>query len=278
MCKIKYEFKNKKKFIKIDNANPKDNNQYINEIKNNDKVFNINEKEFSYLLYEIKNGKFRIFNDYIYYLDYVIGAGGQMKTFFGKNMKKNEYTAIKIETKKKKMSPIKNEAIILSKLKGIEGIPFVLDYSYKDDKNILCESLYGPSLIKIHNFIEEEFEITTISVIGIQIMNILKSIHEKLIIHNDVKPNNICWGKFLKGILEKKNQFFLIDFGYARDISSNLNLFLKKNKKEVFDLCHYEDKNEKKFQGTPQFMGIQIGKGYRPSRRTDIEELIYSLI
>ena len=98
------------------------------------------------------------------------------------------------------------------------------------------------------------------------------------IIHNDVKPNNICWGKFLQGILVKKNQFFLIDFGYARDISCNLNLFLKKNKKEVFDFCHYEDKNEKKFQGSPQFMGIHIGKGYRPSRRTDIEELIYSLI
>ena len=123
-----------------------------------------------------------------------------MKTFFGKNMKKNEYMAIKIETKKKKMSPIKNEVIILSELKGIEGIPFVFDYNYKDDKNILCESLYGPSLIKIHNFIEEEFEITTISVIGIQIMNILKSIHEKFIIHNDVKSNNICWGKFLQGI------------------------------------------------------------------------------
>ena len=102
----------------------------------------------------------------------------------------------------------KNEVIILSKLNGIEGIPFILDYNYKDGKNILCESLYGPSLIKIHDFIDEEFEMTTISIIGIQIMNILKSIHEKFIIHNDVNPNNICWGKFLQGILVKKINFF----------------------------------------------------------------------
>ena len=32
------------------------------------------------------------------------------------------------------------------------------------------------------------------------------------------------------------------------------------------------------FQGTPEFMAITISKGYSPSRRTDLEELMYTMI
>ena len=51
----------------------------------------------------------------------------------------------------------------------------------------------------------------------------LKLLHEKYMIHNDIKPSNICWGKFKNEILDEKNSFFLKDFGYAKQFTNNNN-------------------------------------------------------
>ena len=37
-------------------------------------------------------------------------------------------------------------------------------------------------------------------------------------------------------------------------------------------------KNVQYIEGTTKFMAITISEGYRPSRRTDLKELIYTLI
>ena len=117
----------------------------------------------------------------------------------------------------------------------------------------------------------------TVAIIGIQIINILKQVHQRAIVHNDIKPKNICWGKFSYSSLIEKESFFLIDFGYARKIG-NLIKDNEKNNIENFKLVHYEDKYENKYEGTPKFMAIRVLEGFRPSRRTDIEELLYTLI
>ena len=59
--------------------------------------------------------------------------------------------------------------------------------------NIIIESLIGRSLKNIHLAVENEFGLTTILIIGIQIIKLLNLIHERFIIHNDIKPSNICW-------------------------------------------------------------------------------------
>jgi hypothetical protein len=42
-------------------------------------------------------------------------------------------------------------------------------------------------------------------------------------------------------------------------------------------LLHYEDKLENKFQETAKFISIEVSKGFRPSRKIDIESLIYTI-
>jgi len=100
----------------------------------------------------------------------------------------------------------------------------------------------GLSLKNILNFIEEEFDIITAANLAIQIINVLNSVHSKYIIHNDIKPNNICWGKFINGNFSSQNLFFLVDFGNARDISITETNDLRKSVKSKNKIIHYEDK------------------------------------
>ena len=44
------------------------------------------------------------------------------------------------------------------------------------------------------------------------------------------------------------------------------------------NIIFYEEKKEPKYQGTPEFMAIKISEGFSPSMRTDMEELIYTLL
>ena len=124
---------------------------------------------------------------------------------------------------------------------------------------------------------KSEFDITTLSIIGIQVINILEKIHDKNIIHTNIKPTIICLGKFIKRNFTEKKLFYLIDFGYSRDLfDTHDNQFEPKIEYEN-NRVHYKDKKENTFRGTPIFMSINVGKGFRPSRKSDIEELIYTI-
>jgi serine/threonine protein kinase len=84
-------------------------------------------------------------------------------------------------------------------------------------------------------------------------------------------------GKFSYSNFIEKELFCIIDFGYARKVGNLIKDKEKKNK-EDFKFVHYEDKYENKYEGTPKFMAIRVLEGSLPSRRTDIEELLYTLI
>lgn len=138
---------------------------------------------------------------YKYYLNYMIGSGGNMEVFYGIEKNTKQDVAVKIEIKEKKKSGAINEAVVLTALQGISKIPNFYSYQYKKKKNIIIESLFGPSLYNFLIIKEFNFEMATVAIIGIQIINILKQIHQRAIIHNDIKPKNICWGRFSYKIL-----------------------------------------------------------------------------
>ena len=49
----------------------------------------------------------------------------------------------------------------------------------------------GHSLKEILEFPTLEFDLGIVSILGIQMVNILKLVHERFIIYNDIKQNNI---------------------------------------------------------------------------------------
>ena len=98
----------------------------------------------------------------------------------------------------------------------------------------------------------------------IMILQIIKKIHDKGIVHRDIKPDNIMIGstKSDNGFTEKK--VYLIDFG--------LSSFYISNEKHIIN---YKMNNQ---IGTQTFMSKNIHEGNDCSRRDDIISILYTII
>lgn len=279
LCRLKFE--NESSF----NRNIKRKSTFFRNITNNTII---NSKKFklsksvskikSRLLIRLNSNEYKEFSEFKLYTDFCIGKGGQKKVFFGKDIKSEQDLAIKINIKNDNNKSICNEIEILNNLGDINGIPKIFHTKNENNEFIITENLFGPSLDKIIDSNLINFDISLICIIGINLIKILKEIHNKGFIHNDIKPDNICWGRFDFGRYNHLGSFFLTDFGYARNyLVYNKNDGIK-NLNEKDKLIHYTDSQEKKFQGTPCYMSIPVSKGYKPSRRTDLEELFYTIL
>ena len=67
---------------------------------------------------------------------------------------------------------------------------------YVKKKNIIVESLLGPSLDKLFKFCRRIFPLKTVCLIGMEMIRRIEIMHNKGIIHRDLKPNNLTWGNF----------------------------------------------------------------------------------
>ena len=92
-------------------------------------------------------------------------------------------------------------------------------------------------------------------------VNSLEYIHEKHILHRDIKPDN-----FAMGLDELSNIVYLIDFGLAKKYRS------------MTTLIQYPITKKNKLTGTARYASINVLKGYEHSRRDDLESMGYILI
>jgi serine/threonine protein kinase len=221
----------------------------------------------------------KLIKKYLYYPDLVIGKGSSMSVYFGKIKETEKEIAIKIDNNKNKYGPNKFEKLILKKLSGNNGFNEILDYLSINGHNATVQPLLGPSLKKLLVFCNGKFDFGTVCHIGIEILNRLELLHDNDILHNDIKPSNLAWGRYSNGLIENKETIYLTDFGLSRRYAFNI---------ESLDNCaknnhnnnkyHYYNEKENLFQGTPLYMGEQVLNGYRPSRKSDLESFIYSLL
>ena len=97
--------------------------------------------------------------------------------------------------------------------------------------------------------------------LGIQMTDRIEWVHNKLIVHRDIKPDN-----FVMGRGDSAHIVYLLDFGLSKKYwSSHLNSHLK------FTI-------NKKLTGTARYASINALRGCEQSRRDDLEAIGYVLL
>ena len=181
---------------------------------------------------------------------------------FGKVYKaeyKGEYYALKFESHSEGQNLLETEATIMSYLKG-PNIPLIKSFGFCGDYNILVMQLLGQSLEDIFNK-RGKFKVKTTAMLGYQMLNVLQFIHDKHIIHRDIKPDN-----YVMGLNDMNAVLYLLDFGLAKKYRSSKTLE------------QYPYIKKKKLTGTARYASIHALEEMEQSRRDDLESTGYVLM
>ena len=181
---------------------------------------------------------------------------------FGKVYKaeyKGEYYALKFESNSEDQNLLESEATIMSYLKG-PNIPLIKSFGFSGDYNILVMQLLGQSLEDIFNK-KGKFSVKTTSMLAYQMMDVLEFIHNKHIIHRDIKPDN-----YVMGLNDMNAVLYLLDFGLAKKYRSSKTL------------VQYPYIKKKKLTGTARYASIHALEEMEQSRRDDLESTGYVLM
>jgi len=187
-----------------------------------------------------------------------IGEGSFGSIYKGENIRTNELVAIKVEPIINNTKLLKNESIIYQYLNNNEGLPNVKWFGKDQDNYYMTINLLGESLQSLKER-KQTFSLKLVLQIGIQIINLLRMIHDKGLVHRDIKPDN-----FLLGLKNKSKSIYIIDFGFCKT-------FLNDNK-------HIEIRKMSSLIGSNNFASINAHNFNELSRRDDLESLGYMLI
>ena len=231
----------------------------------------------------------RILDKYV--LRGCIGSGAFGEVWNADSVSTGEPVAVKMERIQGNPAPtLQYESRVLQLLQGSLGIPRLRYFGRKDDMNgiFMVTDLLGPSLETVatspcldlnaydlqnpppHH---EEF----ITAIGRQMLQRLKSVHVRGMLHRDVKPDNFLFAR--KPVLDLSRRavqapmplLHLIDFGMAKRITLILSKVKEEGLRDVpvpgFTLI-----------GSARYASVFAHCGEPLGRRDDLISMMYSLI
>ncbi|CAH8512692.1 unnamed protein product [Schistosoma turkestanicum] len=190
-----------------------------------------------------------------------IGSGSFGDIYLGVNQLTGEEVAIKMENVYAKHPQLQFEHKVYRLLAGAVGIPQARWYGTCRTYWVLVMDLLGPSLEDLFTFCCRRFTLKTVLMLADQMLARIENVHNKSLIHRDIKPDN-----FLMGIGRHCNKVYMIDFGLAkryRDVRTGRHI------------AYREDKN---LTGTARYASINAHLGIEQSRRDDLESLGYVLM
>ncbi|KRY49534.1 Dipeptidyl peptidase family member 6 [Trichinella britovi] len=194
----------------------------------------------------------------------VIGFGsfGQVYEVF--NSADNQPAAMKVELTAQRNHTLKNELMILRKLRNanVRHICKIFTYGRVTEYSYIIMSLVGPNiryLLKTTNA-NGAFNLRTVLHVGVLSLEALQDMHSAGYLHRDVKPEN-----FAIGNEPNSRQLFILDFGMSRQFVNNEHVHRKPRAK-----CG--------FRGTLFYASANALKLCEQSRKDDIWSWFYMLI
>ena len=191
-----------------------------------------------------------------------ISKGNYSLIYSGINIETNESVAIKLESRniKEENQLLPNEIFYLYKLRHSPGIVRIITTGRTKKYNILIEPLLGSTLYSLYLDHNKNFTLKDICLISIECITRLESVHNKGIIHCDIKPENFSIG------LKDKRIIYLIDFGLSKKYRSD------RTKR------HIQFNITKTMCGTARYASMNALSGLQLSRRDDLESLSYMIL
>lgn len=278
-------------------------NNYENNINNNNNynIFSSTKENLlkpkDILSVSSTSSESKVLGDYIYFKDFQIGSGSFGEVLYGIHKTRHLEVAVKILSSETSSKSVNNEINFSKILANCQGFPLLYHSGVHDQKNIMIESLLGPSLDKLFKYCDKKFTLKTVCLVGKEVVNRLESMHKKGLLHRDLKPNNLTWGNF-------SSRYKTLKTNNTVNITSNNNIitsnyFVNTNLNEVrnnletiflidFGLSctylesmsqkHYKYEEGYSFVGTLRYASLNSHKGTRQSRRDDLESMMYILI
>jgi casein kinase 1 len=225
----------------------------------------------------------RILDKYV--LRECIGSGAFGEVWSADSASTGEPVAVKMEHIHGNPAPtLQYESRVLQLLQGIPGIPRLRYFGRKEEMNgiFMVTELLGASLealatshrLDMHPHVVKNpppYHADFISDIGRQMLQRLKSVHARGMLHRDVKPDNFLFARTpaldLSKRAVKQSQsaliplLYLIDFGMAKRIADR--------KEGVRDVP---------LIGSARYASVAAHRGEALGRRDDLISMMYSLI
>ena len=221
----------------------------------------------------------RILDKYV--LRECIGSGAFGEVWNADSVSTGQSVAVKMERIQGNPAPtLQYESRVLQLLQGSIGIPRLRYFGRKDDINgiFMVTDLLGASLETVAISPRLDLNAYTlqnpplhheafITAIGRQMLQRLRSVHSRGMLHRDVKPDNFLFARTPELDLSRRSVqapiplLYLIDFGMAKRITLILS------KKEGFPLI-----------GSARYASVFAHQGEPLGRRDDLISMMYSLI
>jgi serine/threonine protein kinase len=180
----------------------------------------------------------RIFDKYV--LRECIGSGAFGEVWNADSVSTGKPVAVKMERIQGNPAPtLQYETRVLQLLQGVPGIPRLRYFGRKDEMNriFMVSEMLGPSLETLAN--SHRFDMSSyivkhpppnhmdfISAIGRQMLQRLRSVHARGMLHRDVKPDNFLFARtpvldmskraIMRATQASTPMLYLIDFGMAK--------------------------------------------------------------
>lgn len=153
----------------------------------------------------------------------------------------------------------------------LTGFPRIKDYGEINSQySYICMTLHGTKVDFLKHYRETERDHNRIIGIGLQILKSIEKIHSIGYVHCDIKPQNILFDSSNHEWMETDSSesmsqnYVLIDFGISQPYMQNGK--------------HIKKEKIRKFRGSLEFCAADVLCQYKPTRKHDIESLIYTIL